>query len=75
MLHLCILPGQIDPRFHLRVESSQCCVISQIALLTLLRIQGRAVADRAGVGGSSRRHSLHGMDKILIFLRECGLQM
>lgn len=66
--HLCILPGQMCPRWDLHVESSKRCVISQIlSPLALLRVQGRAAADRAGAEGLPRCRGLHGMDKILIF--------
>lgn len=73
MLHLHVLPEQLCPRWDLQVESSSLRVISQIlSPLALLRIQGRAAADGARVGGLLRRRSLHGMDKILIFGENVG---
>lgn len=69
--HLHILPRQMCPCWDLHVESSKRCVISQIlSPLALLRVQGRAAADKAGVEGLPRRRGLHAMDEILIFEEE-----
>lgn len=69
--HLHILPRQMCPCWDLHVESSKRCVISQIlSPLALLRVQGRAAADKAGVEGLPRHRGLHAMDEILIFGEE-----